>query len=194
MFRIPIALKLVPGRAGVVARLLALLVVCGNVTLAHAACFNSPDPAIARLQALAAQDGNAALARADKALRDADLDKSSAVRRAWLQAVRAQAFSALELDPDARDAAKEGLRLVPDNSQDVHLALMTILAENVYDAAGIEVAVRSIEVARAGQVAGSIADSCLLTTLGMLQFRQDRADLAIATLSQAYRASDSPAR
>ncbi|HTU66077.1 MAG TPA: diguanylate cyclase [Steroidobacteraceae bacterium] len=192
MFRIPIALKLA-GRARLVARWLPLFVACVIPQLANAACFNSPDPAIASMQALAAQDGNAALARADKALRYASSD-SSPVHRAWLQAVRAQAFSALELDPDARDAARAGLALVPDNSQDVHLALMTILAENIYDAAGIETQLQAIEAARAGQTAGSVADACLATTLGMLQFRQDRADLAISTLSQAYRASDSPAR
>jgi diguanylate cyclase (GGDEF)-like protein len=194
MFRFPFARELVSGRAGVIARLLALFVVCGIPALARAACFNSPDPAIHAMQSLAASDGNAALARANGALRDADVDQSTAVRRAWLQAVRAEAFSALELDPDARDAAIEGMRLVPDNREPVNLALRTILAENVYDAAGIDSNSRAIEAARAGQVPGSLADACLLTTLGMLQFRQDRADLAISTLTQAYRYNDTPER
>ena len=68
-----------------------------------------PDPAIHALQQLADSDGNAALARADAALRDTAVDRTTAIRRAWLQAVRGQSFSALELDPDARDAATEDL-------------------------------------------------------------------------------------
>jgi diguanylate cyclase (GGDEF)-like protein len=194
MFRFPFARKLVSGRAGVIARLLALCLVCGMSPLVHAACINSPDPAIHAMQSLADNDGNAALARADAALRDADVDDSTAIRRAWLHAVRAQAFSALELDPDARDAANEGLKLVPDNREPVNLALRMILAENVYDAAGIEMQSRAIEAARAAQVPGSLADACLLNTLGMLQFRQDRADLAISSLTQAYRSNDTPDR
>jgi diguanylate cyclase (GGDEF)-like protein len=194
MFRFPFARKLVSGRAGAIARLLALLVVSGMSAPLSAACFNSPDPAIQAMQRLADDDGNAALARANAALRDAGSDAASAKRRAWLHAVRAQAYSALELDPDARDAANAGLALVPDNREPVNLALRTILAENVYDAAGIEANSRAIEAARAAQVPGSLADACLLQTLGTLQFRQDRADLAISTLTQAYRANDTPER
>jgi len=194
MFRSPFARRLVSGRAGAIARLLALFVVSGMSAPLSAACFNSPDPAIHAMQRLADDDGNAALARANAALRDAGSDAASARRRAWLHAVRAQAYSALELDPDARDAANAGLALVPDNREAVNLALRTILAENVYDAAGIEANSRAIETARAAQVPGSLADACLLQTLGTLQFRQDRADLAISTLTQAYRANDTPER
>jgi diguanylate cyclase (GGDEF)-like protein len=194
MFRLPFARKLVSGRAAAVARLLALCCVAGTTLPAGAACFNSPDPAIHALQTLADNDGNAALVRADAALSAAEARGASATERAWLQAVRAQAFSGLELDPDARDAANAGMTLVPDDREPVNLALRTILAENVYDAAGIEANSRAIEAARAAQVPGSLADACLLVTLGMLQFRQDRADLAISTLTQAYRANDTPER
>src|SRR4051794_28749529 len=189
MFRFPLARKLVPGRAGVAKRLLAGVLVCALGTLSRAACINSPDPAIASMQRLAAADGNAALTKADAALARATARHAPPETLAWLQAVRAQAYSALELDPDAREAALAGLRLVPDNTQDAYVALMTILAENVYDAAGIDSATRDIELARRTQTAGSIADSCLIMTLGMLQFRQDRADLAISTLTQAYRSN-----
>jgi diguanylate cyclase (GGDEF)-like protein len=194
MFRFPFAHKLVSGRAGGLPRLLAIAIACGMGSLGHASCFNGPDRAIADLQVLAATDGNVALARADAALRAALAAKASPVQLAWLQTVRAEAYSALELDPDARDAAAEGLKWVPDNRQNVHLALLTIQAENVYDAAGIAAASRAIEAARAARVPGSLEDSCLLITLGMLQFRQDHADLAIATLTQAYRANDTAAR
>ena len=180
MFRLPIARKLVKGRAGVVARLLAVVVVSGISPLAGAACFNSPDPAIHAMQQLADNDGNAALTRADAAMRDTEVEPNTTIRRAWLQAVRAQAFSALELDPDARDAAIAGMKLVSDNREPVNLALRTILAENVYDAAGIETNLRAIEAARAVQIPGSLADACLLTTLGML--RMTRCEPRTSTL------------
>src|SRR4029079_9250760 len=128
---------------------------------AHAACFNSPDPLIHTMQSLADNDGNAALAQAAAALESSRADSSTASHRAWLHAVRAQAFSALELDPDARDAANDGLKLVPDNREPVNLALLTILAENVSDAAGTAATPRATEVARAAQVPGSLADACL---------------------------------
>lgn len=194
MLRIPFAHKLASGRAGAASRLLGLVVAWGICAFANATCFIGPDPSIRAMQSLAASDGNAALKRADAALADANIIHSSPERIAWLEAVRAEAFSALELDPDARDAASAGLKLVPDNTKDVHLALMTIRAENVYDAAGIEQALSDIQNARARQVSGSIADSCLLHTIGMLQFRQDRADLAISTLTQAYRFNDTKER
>jgi diguanylate cyclase (GGDEF)-like protein len=194
MFRFPFARELVLGRACVIARLLALFLLLGAGEFASAACLNSPDPAIRKLQSLAAVDGNAALASADAALATALAAHASPEKIAWLQAVRAEAFSALELDPDARDAATAGLKLVPDNREAVNLALTTILVENVYDAAGIEAGLRSIDAARATTVPGSITDSCLLITTGMLQSRQDRADLAIATLTQVYRANDTVER
>jgi diguanylate cyclase (GGDEF)-like protein len=194
MFRFPFARKLVSGRAGGKVRLLALSVafLFGNV--AHSACFNSSNPAIHQLQSLAAKDGNAALAAADAALAKALAANASPTDIAWLHAVRAQAYSALELDPDARAAAEAGLALVPGEHETVNLALKSILVENVYDAAGIETGLRSIEAARNNAVPGSITESCLLNSLGTLQFRQDRADLAIATLTQSYRANDRPER
>jgi tetratricopeptide (TPR) repeat protein len=39
-----------------------------------------------------------------------------------------------------------------------------------------------------------LADTCLLITIGLLQFRQNHSDQAIVTLTQAYRANVSPAR
>ena len=131
MFRFPFARKLVSGRAGGKARLLALSVVFVFGNFAHAACFNSPDPAIHQLQSLAAADGNAALAAADAALAKAVAANASPTDIAWLHAVRAQAFSALELDPDARAAAEAGLKLVPGENETVNLALKSILVENL---------------------------------------------------------------
>jgi diguanylate cyclase (GGDEF)-like protein len=194
MFRIPFARKLVSGRAGVRTRLLAFLAVCAFTSAVNAACFNSPNPAIHKLQSLAAADGNAALAGADAALKTALANKAPTIDIAWLYAVRAQAYSALELDPDAREAAQAGLKLVPGEFETVNLALKSIFVENIYDAAGIEAGLRDIEKSRLHTAPGSVEEACLLVTRGMLEFRQDRADLAIATLTQAYRSNDLPAR
>ena len=118
----------------------------------------------------------------------------NSARIAALYGVQAQAYSALELDGEARAAASKGLERAPNASDPVHLDLLSAYAENVYDDAGIGKAVTTIETARASQTAGSIADTCLLITLGRLQFRQARADLAIVSLMQAYRASMAPAQ
>jgi diguanylate cyclase (GGDEF)-like protein len=155
----------------------------------EAACIESPDPVVRQLQDLAATDANRALSRADANLRELGI---SAPRQdiAWLHAVRAQAYSALELDGQARAAAADGLKLVLDAREPVHLALLAAHAENVYDAAGIAAAIESVEQVRAANTIEAVADTCLQVTLGTLQYRQDRSDLAIATLTQAYRAAD----
>lgn len=127
--------------------------------------------------------------RADALLRAADSRDAVPRDLAWLHAVRAQAFSVLELDAEARAAAAEGLKLVPDVHEPVHLALVTIDAENIYDAAGIAAALQSVEKLRAAGGVSAELDVCLLLTLGTLQYRQASADLAIATLMQAYRAA-----
>ena len=103
---------------------------CG---LAHAGCIESPDPAIGRLQALAIADPHKALAGAQAMLARSKATLS-AEKIAWLHAVRAEAYSALELDADARVAATEGAKFVPDATSPVRLELFLTDAENVYDA------------------------------------------------------------
>jgi diguanylate cyclase (GGDEF)-like protein len=63
-------------------------------------------------------------------------------------------------------------------------------AENVYDAAGMADAKRRVEGVRTSGTLGADAERCLLLTRGPLQFRENRADLAIVSLTQAYRLSD----
>ena len=177
-------------RAGAFARLflfLSSMTACG---LAHAGCIESPDPAIRRLQALAIADPNKALSGARAMLAKSKAAHAPAEKLAWLYAVRAEAYSALELDADARAAASLGMRLIPDASAPVRLSLLFTDAENVYDAEGMAEAKRSVEAVRARGDIGAEAQRCLLITLGTLQFRENRADLAITTLTQAYRAAD----
>jgi diguanylate cyclase (GGDEF)-like protein len=177
-------------RAGRITCLLAsIFIALVGTQSAHAACIAAPDAGVRRLQELVGADPNQALARADQSLRDAVSNGAAPKHVAWLHAVRAQAYSALELDANARAAAAAGMKLVPDTRELVHLALLTVDAENIYGAAGITTALQSMEKLRAAGVASAGLDNCLLITLGTLQYRHDDSDLAIATLMQAYRAA-----
>jgi hypothetical protein len=74
----------------------------------------------------------------------------------------------------------------------VHLNLLSAYAENVYDLAGLKAATADIERALMAQPPQSRGSICLLITLGRLQLRQDRGDLAIGNLTNAYRDSGVP--
>jgi len=156
----------------------------------QAACFQSADPTIQRLQTLAARDATAALPQVQAEL---DLANKAALRDpmrvAALLAVQAQSYSVLELDGDARASALAGLKLVPESNNVIHLELLSLHAENIYDHAGIDAAIKAIDAAHARQASDSIAESCLRITLGILQIRQDHADLAIVNLMHAYESS-----
>ncbi len=153
-------------------------------------CLRTPDPVARQLQGQLTRDPATTIRQAQAAINS--LQGSSPAdtgRLASLYAVQAQGYSLLELDGDARRIAAKGLELARNVHDPVHLDLLSAYAENVYDEAGIASAVQSIESARAAQTSGSVEDTCLLITLGRLQYRQDRADLATTTLTQAYRAS-----
>jgi diguanylate cyclase (GGDEF)-like protein len=160
---------------------------------ALATCLASADPAIQALQTLVDEDATRVLkqvrTRLDSLERAAP---PNAQLLASLYAVQAQAYSILELDDDAKNSASKGLTFATRADDPVHLDLLSSYAENVYDAAGIAAAVKSIDAARSSLVGGTLADTCLLITRGLLQYRQDRADLAIGSLSQAYYASTAP--
>jgi diguanylate cyclase (GGDEF)-like protein len=154
---------------------------------AQVTCFVSPDPEIRHMQATAAKDARAALTQIQSALTSArNVRHPDPNRIAALLAIRAESYSILELDNDARATAMEGLALVPTPNDPIRLQLLSAHAENVYDHAGIEEAIRTIEAARGQLSPDSIPESCLAVTLGVLQHRQDRADLAIVNLMQAY--------
>lgn len=173
---------------------LAAFIVCSLATRpVSAACLSHPDPEIRQLESLVNQDAakaiTAAQARLD-ALKVAP--RSEPARRAAFYAVLAQAFSKLELDRDARQAASAGLALAPQVDDPLHLSLLASLSENIYDSAGLATAVANIESAQRRLTSGSLAHTCLLITLGRVQHRRDRDDLAILTLTRAYRASMAP--
>lgn len=160
---------------------------------ALAICLVSDKPAIRDLQILAHKDATRALQQVATRLQPLESSpQPDAQLLASLYAVQAQAYSILELADDAKLAASRGLKFATLASDPVHLDLLSAYAENVYDPEGMDAAIKSIEEARALQVGGSLADTCLLITRGLLQYRQDRSDLAIGSLTQAYRASTAP--
>lgn len=166
---------------------LALCVVNAD---ASAACFTSPDPEARQLQLQVNQDAAKVVAAAQARI-DA-LKNSAPARTAAFYAVLADAYGTLELDREARRAASIGLVLAPRIDDPVHLDLLSSFSENIYDSAGLAAAVADIESAQHAVKRESIADICLAITLGGLQHRQDRDDLAVVTLTRAYRASMKP--
>lgn len=165
---------------------------------ASASCLPDADGDIVRLQDLISKDANKALRQAQAMLdtlqRESLAGSPSAAlhtasRIAALYAVQAEAYDILELAANARSAAEKGLALVPNEHDPVHLELLMAYTSAVYDSAGIAAAIQTIEAARASQPSGSQADTCLLINRGLLEHRLGREDLAIVTLTQAYRAS-----
>jgi diguanylate cyclase (GGDEF)-like protein len=158
-----------------------------------ATCLISKDPAIRELQTLVDKDAARALKQVAARLQPLEHEPHPDLQLlASLYAVQAQAYSMLELDDDAKTAASKGLQFATRMSDPVRIDLLSTYAENAYDAAGMDAALKTIDEARASQAAGSLADTCLLITRGVVQRRQDRPDLAIGSLTQAYHASTAP--
>jgi diguanylate cyclase (GGDEF)-like protein len=180
------------GKAGIFAALLLSWAL--NSQPAVAACIPNADPAIRELQILVDQDANGALKKVALLLKaESTALMPSPQRLASLYSVQAQAYSILELESKARDAVFKGLKYATDNTDPVRIMLLSLYAENVYDQAGIAAAVKTTEEAQAVQKRGSLEDICLLIGRGLLQYREDREDLAIGSLTQAYRSSTTPA-
>jgi diguanylate cyclase (GGDEF)-like protein len=156
---------------------------------ARAACLELSPADVRALQSLGSRDPRhaiqAAQARLETAERDAHPDES---RMAGLYAVEAQAYSLLELDEEARAAALKGLELAPIANDSTRLSLQMAYAENVYDSNSIDAALSALEKARGLQLPGSRAALCLQITIGRIQNRRGRSDLAILNLTEAYRA------
>jgi len=156
-------------------------------------CMSIPDPTLRPIQALVTQDAAKALKAAQaEVIKLQGTANSDPVHLASLYALESQSYGMLELDADARAAAKKGLSLMPQPSDPVHVSLLIADAENVYDDAGMKAALASITATRLAQIPGSINDTCLLITIGLLQMRMNHPELAIHSLSQAHLASGLP--
>jgi diguanylate cyclase (GGDEF)-like protein len=159
-------------------------------SVARAGCLELSPASTRPLQELSVRDPTKAIAaiksEIDAASRTSPVDES---RIAALYAIEASSYSLLELDSQARATALRGLEYAPLPNDSTHLTLQMVYAENVYDSDGINAALNALEKARSVQLAGSRADLCLQITIGRVQNRGGRSDLALLTLTQAYRTS-----
>lgn len=154
---------------------------------ADAACLDSADAEGRRLQALAERDARAALSQSSTALESALRVQNPDPRQlAALYAAQATSYSLLELDAEARDSVARGLPWTRGLQDPDRLNLLIAEAENVYDTAGLARSIDALENTRSGLVPGSSADTCLLIALGRAQYRADRIDLAVRSLTRAY--------
>ncbi len=169
-----------------------LAICCLLQSPAFAACLPSSDNVVRPLQSLVNQDAKAALAKVKTLL---EVESAAAhpnpKRLAALYDLQAQAYSILELEADARDSVAKGLQYATGAKDPIRVDLLATLAENVYDQAEIDAADQMIEAAHKLQTKGSLEDTCLLIGRGLLQSRENREDLAIASLTQAYHDSAS---
>ena len=156
----------------------------------QAGCIDLPFSDLQTLAALDLTNASKAVARAKSQIAAARRDVNTPLLRlAALYAVEAQSNSILELDAPARAAADSGLALGPPEDSSVRLSLMASYAETVYDVAGIKREVGKLAATAARQPKGSQSEVCLLTTAGWLQHRLNQDDLAVGTLTTAYRDS-----
>lgn len=175
-------------RAPAALALLAVLTLFSSVV--RAGCLELSRPDVLPLEELGMRDPRKAIEAVSRELAGVGRSTRADVGRiAALYAVEAESYSLLELDANARSAALKGLEFAPQTNDPTHLTLKMVYAENIYDAAGIERALAAIEKARRLQAIGSRADVCLQITLGRIQNRHGRSDLALLTLTQAYRSS-----
>ena len=160
-----------------------------------ASCIDGPNPEMRNLQRLIQRDANQALAQIDLKL---DAARGGTVpglgsTLAALYEARAQAYEILERSGEALDSAASGLKLATNPRDPVHLALLLDQAANSYEQSDIEEAETAIEAAQAAQAPDSRPGICFLIARGLLEHRLDRDDLAIGSLSRAYRASNAAA-
>ncbi len=156
----------------------------------QAGCIDLPFTDLQTLAALDLTNASQAVARAQAQIAVARRNfDTQPLRLAALYAVLAQSNSILELDAPAREAVVSGLALNPPENSPVRLSLMVSYAETVYDVAGLKREVAKLTRAAAKQPKGSQSEVCLLTTAGWLQHRLNQDDLAVGTLTTAYRES-----
>src|SRR6185312_2236457 len=105
---------------------------------------------------------------------------------AAIYAVQADAYSALELDHEARATALKGLALLTGATDPLRLELLATAALNIYTQDGIRDAITAIESARSQLPTDSLANLCVAIALGDLERRAGENALATRILTQAY--------
>jgi signal transduction histidine kinase len=168
------------------------LLCLGILPAAHAQsnCLPVPDEDLQSIQSLIAADPRKALTELQSKIAELQLDPAPDPRRlASLYALEAQGYEILEFDLQAVTEATKGLVLVPEQDDPLHLNLLMTVEENIDGELALSGAVASIEAARSSQQRGTLADTCLLITLGMLQMRSNHPERGIVDLTEAYRTS-----
>jgi diguanylate cyclase (GGDEF)-like protein len=162
----------------------------------RAGCIVNSDPEIRQIQRLIDTNATQALRQIEDrmdAVRQATLTpRDRTVQLASFYAVEAEAYAILERSAEARTSAAEGLKLATNPNDPVRLQLLSAYADSVDDEAALAASAADIEAARSAQRSDTEAAVCLLISRGLLEHRQNRADLAIVTLTQAYHASAAP--
>src|SRR6185437_10696493 len=187
------------GGAAAVLRWAALLVVavCAMRPLAASAdCFPISDAAYLALDPQVDRNATqtlSALAARFQALEHAG-SPADPRQLAALYAVKADAYSILELDHEARTTALKGLALVNGPTDPLRLELLSTSALNIYTQDGIREAMATIQAARDAQPVDSLPRTCLEITLGTLQRRAGENAQAARTLIRAYHDTEMPAR
>ena len=188
-----------PGGAGAVLRWAALLVLvlCATRPLAaRANCFPITDAAYLALDPQVDRNATQTLAALAARVQALEHTGSPADPRqlAALYAVKADAYSILELDHEARATALKGLALVSGPTDPLRLELLSTSALNVYTQDGIRDAMGAIRTARDAQPADSLSRICLEITLGTLERRAGENAESARTLIRAYHDTEMPAR
>ncbi|MBB6092817.1 diguanylate cyclase (GGDEF)-like protein [Povalibacter uvarum] len=116
------------------------------------------------------------------------------LQRAALYGVLAEAYASLERYAETREAANKGLALVSDPLNPVYVNLLHYGASNSFDEETRPLAFSQTQAALDVQPAGSSAQACLLTALGILEHFSGRTDQASIYLTRAYRMSEGDER
>lgn len=159
---------------------------------ASALCLPYTDPQLARYETLMGTDPAQVVEIVSTRL------ASSATRdpilRASLYSLQTEAHGSLERYAEARDAAQNGLALIADVRDPIHVNLLQQGAMNTFDEERVPGMIATVEAARAAQMPGSAADACLLVALGALEHFAGQTHRASLHLTRAYRMSTGPER
>jgi diguanylate cyclase (GGDEF)-like protein len=172
--------------------LLLTTIVMSNAAMAS--CMGYSDPEAARFEQLAGANPAKTVDEIKLAIAKLEDTTANRVRKAAFYSVLAEAYSALELDTDARASAITGMELLDNEKDPLFINLLFLETGNTYDDDGIKKAIANIEAKIKQQEGGSPANACLLVVLGLLQHQIVRDDLASASLTSAYRMSLAPER
>ena len=167
----------------------AVLLLAFAPQAAAAFCLTAP-PALLPLQRQIWADPKAALAATQRALARASAKTPAAIRHtAWLYAIEANAYSALERGDPERAAADRGLALGLPDGDPARLELLIQRSKSFEATADVEAAIRDIDAARKLQPPRSAANICAMSAIGVLEQNIGHPERATPILLDAYRAA-----